>query len=77
MLPIQEIGDEEAAAEYRLVWLSHRARACLTRSGALPRSRPELPSQLREHGKTTLAASLSIALAARFVPTRRKPLVCS
>lgn len=76
MLQMQEIGDEEAAAEYRLIWLSHRARACLTRAGVLP-SRPELPAQLREHGKTTLAGFLSIALAARFVPTRRKPLVCS
>ena len=67
---MQEIGDEEAAAEYRLIWLSHRARASLARAGVLPRSRPELPSQLREHGEAALAASLSVALAARFVPIR-------
>lgn len=70
LLQMQEIGDEEAAAEYRLIWLSHRARASLARAGVLPRSRPELPSQLREHGEAALAASLSVALAARFVPIR-------
>lgn len=70
LLRMQEIGDEEAAAEYRLVWLSHRARACLTRTGALPRSRPELPSQLRENGEAALAASLDVALAARSLPPR-------
>lgn len=70
MLDMQEIGDEDAVAEYRLVWLSHRARACLTRAGVLPRSRPELPSQLRESGDAALAAVLSVALADRFVPNR-------
>ena len=70
MLQMQEIGDEDAVAEYRIAWLSHRARACLARAGILPRSRPELPSQLRENGDGTLADSLSAALADRFVPTR-------
>ena len=70
MLQMQEIGDEKTAPEYRIVWLSHGARARLARAGVLPRSLPELPSQLREHGKAALASSLSIALAARFVPTR-------
>lgn len=70
MLQMQEIGDEDAVAEYRIAWLSHRARACLARAGVLPRSRPELPSQLRENGDAALADSLSAALADRFVPTR-------
>lgn len=71
MLQMQEIGDDDAVAEYRIAWLSHRARAFLARAGVLPRSRPELPSQLRENGDAALAASLSAALAARFVPTGR------
>ena len=70
MLQMQEIGDEDAVVEYRIAWLSHRARARLARAGVLPRSRPELPSQLRENGDTELAASLRAALAERFVPTR-------
>lgn len=74
MLQMQEIGDEEAAAEYRIIWLSHRARASLARAGVLPRSRPELPSQLREHGEAALAASLDAALARRSLPSRREPL---
>lgn len=72
MLRMQEVGDEEAAAEYRLVWLSHRARASLSRAGALPRSRPELPSQLREHDEAALAASLDVALEARSLPPRER-----
>ena len=77
MLQIQEIGDEEAAAEYRLIWLSHRARDSLARAGVLPRSRPEFPSQLRENGAAALAASLGFALAARFAPARSRPLARS
>lgn len=77
MLQMQEIGDEEAAAEYRLIWLSHRARACLTRAGVLPRSRPELPSQLREHGEGALATFLHAALEIRSLSICRQPPVDS
>ena len=72
LIRMQEIGDEEAAAEYRLIWLSHRARASLARAGAFPRSRPELPPQLREHGQAALAASLDVALEARSLPPRER-----
>ena len=66
MEAVREIGDEDAFREHRLTWLTHRARAALIRAGKEPRSRPELPDQLRELGETVLSASLREALAARL-----------
>lgn len=65
MEAVREIGDEDAYREHRLTWLTHRARAALIRAGKEPRSRPELPGQLRALGETALSASLGEALAAR------------
>ena len=66
MEAVREIGDEDAYREHRLTWLTHRARARLIRAGKEPRSRPELPDQLRTLGETALSASLGEALAARL-----------
>lgn len=66
MEAVREIGDEEAFREHRLTWLTHRARATLIRAGTEPRSRPELPGQLRALGETALSASLREALAVRL-----------
>lgn len=66
MEAVREIGDEDAYREHRLTWLTHRARAALIRAGKEPRSRPELPGQLRVLGETALSASLGEALAARL-----------
>ncbi|HEV7587581.1 MAG TPA: hypothetical protein VGO40_05575 [Longimicrobium sp.] len=59
-------GDEDAAAELRLVALTQRARARLIRSGVFPLSRPELPSQLTSIGEWEIASELH-ALSARVV----------
>lgn len=66
METLREIGDEDAFREHRLTWLTHRARARLIRAGVHPRSRPELPAQLRDLGDTDLAESLREALAYRL-----------
>ncbi len=60
-----EIGDYEAAAELRLSLLTHLARAALSGAGVFPKSRPELPGQLREIAEPVLADRLSDALVQR------------
>ncbi len=56
-----EMGDLPAAQEETLFALSHVARAELLASGVFPLSRPELPLQLAESGKSELAAALRSA----------------
>lgn len=62
---LEEIGDEGAANEVRVSYLTHRARAALSRSGIFPASRPELGGQLRSIGEVKLANALESALAER------------
>lgn len=79
MATLREIGDEDAYREHHLTWLTHRARARLTRAGVHPRSRPELPAQLRNLGDTDLSEPLDAALRQRLaaaveaVRTRNDP----
>ena len=65
MKELLDIGDEEAACELRLSYLTHRSWACLAQAGVHPQSRPELPRQLRRIGKADLAARLEDALSRR------------
>ena len=58
-------GDASAAAEYELSMLTHLGRAALSRVGVFPKSRPEMPDQLRGVGDEDLADRLSAALANR------------
>ncbi|MYC85486.1 MAG: hypothetical protein F4X18_08220 [Acidimicrobiia bacterium] len=60
------IGDYDAAAEIRLSMLTFLARAALSSAGVFPRSRPELPDQLREIDDHDAADRLSNALAHRY-----------
>ncbi len=79
METLREIGDKDAYREHHLTWLTHRARASLLRAGVHPRSRPELPAQLRELGAADLSESLDAALRQRLaasvgtVRTRNDP----
>ena len=65
MKEMRDIGDEDAFADLRVSYLTHRARACLAKSGVYPRSRPELPCQLRELGEPQLAGELEATLLER------------
>ncbi len=56
------MGDEDAAREQVVSYLTHVARAALVRAGVYPASRPELPSQLRAISRETLSSSLEDAL---------------
>ena len=58
-------GDTSAAAEFELSMLTHLGRATLSRAGVFPKSRPEMPDQLRGVGDEELADRLSAALADR------------
>ena len=60
-----EIGDHTAAAELQVSLLTHLARAALSNVGMFPKSRPELPQQLRDISEHALADRLSNALARR------------
>lgn len=60
-----EIGDNEAAAEVRISMLTFLARAALSEAGVFPKSRPELPYQLRDIDHYKLADRLAAALAQR------------
>lgn len=51
-------GDANAAREQAVSYLTHIARAELLENGVYPKSRPELPNQLRNIGSWRLAASL-------------------
>ena len=62
---LRSAGDDDAAREQLLVALTQRARARLIRAGVYPRSRPELPLQLRTIGEGALAAELSRLIESR------------
>jgi hypothetical protein len=55
---VREMGDEAAAAELNLSYLTLLARAVLAEHRIYPASRPELPEQLRAIGETSLADQL-------------------
>ena len=65
MKELQDIGDDAAACELKLSYLTHRSWACLAQAGVPPQSRPELPQQLRSIGETGLAARLEEVLSKR------------
>jgi len=62
---LNEMGDEDAAQEQRLVALTQAARAKLIRHRVYPAARSELPEQLRGINETTLAEMLTQALRER------------
>lgn len=62
---LNEMGDEDAAQEQRLVALTQEARAKLIRQGVYPAARSELPDQLRGVNETVLAEMLNQALRER------------
>lgn len=62
---LREAGDFSAANEVEVSFLTHLARAKLSRAGVFPASRPELATQLREVGSEELAGRLDRALAER------------
>ena len=59
------VGDEDAAREQLVTMLTHLARARLLQAGVYPKSRPELPAQLRQAGETKLANEVEDALQER------------
>lgn len=65
MEEMRDIGDENAVADLRVSYLTHRARACLAKAGVYPQSRPELPRQLRKLGESHLAEELETVLSER------------
>lgn len=65
MQEMREMGDDEAALELEVAFLSHQARAALAEAGVYPASRPELPGQLAKAGAHGLAADVSNVLAER------------
>ena len=62
---MREMGDEEAAVELEVAYVSHLARGVLARAGVHPASRPELPDQLRTVGAEQLADEVAEALETR------------
>lgn len=62
---VREIGDDAAAAELHLSYLTFLARAALSEQGIYPTSRPELPGQLRTIDEVQLATRLETALRER------------
>lgn len=62
---MEEVGDEGAAVEYTLSYVTLLARASLAEHGVFPASRPELPDQLEKVGEFDLAARLRQALVRR------------
>ena len=70
---LHDIGDEEAARELTVSYLTHRSWASLAQAGVHPQSRPELPRQLRGVGEADLACHArtgSIGKERRYVVTR-------
>ena len=65
LVALEEVGDASAANEVRVSYLTHRARAVLSRSGTFPASRPELAGQLRAIGESQLAREIDLALEDR------------
>ena len=74
MQEMREMGDEDAAIELALAYLSHDARATLAEAGIYPASRPEFPRQLTKIGANHLAAQVQLALDARA--RMRSQMVC-
>ena len=68
MMELVALGDEEAAAEQKTTYLTHLARAALSREGVYPASRPELPDQLASVG----CAALALQLRNQLHPDERK-----
>ena len=62
---LDEMGDEDAAQEQRLVALTQEARSKLIGQQVYPASRPELPEQLRGIKELDIANALEIALRER------------
>lgn len=62
---LRSIGDDAAINEVSVSYLTHLARAALSRAGVFPASRPELPEQLRVIRRQDLADELEAALAER------------
>lgn len=60
-----DLGDQSAASELALSYLTHLARAELLDAHQYPRSRPELPGQLRQTGAVHLAQCLELMLRKR------------
>lgn len=58
-------GDDDAAVDLNVSYLTHLARAALAKAGVFPASRPELPDQLRDINQADLADRLDRALSAR------------
>lgn len=56
-------GDQNAASEMAVSYLTHLARAELLKAKQYPKSRPELSAQLREVGATRLAKLLDVAVS--------------
>ena len=65
MREMQAMGDDEAAIELELSYLTHRARGVLSEAGVYAASRPELPDQLNTVGARRLANKVACALEAR------------
>jgi hypothetical protein len=55
---VLELGDNEAAYEQAISYITHLSRAALIKKHVYPASRPELPGQLRRVGCTALAVWL-------------------
>lgn len=58
-------GDQGAASEIAISYLTHLARAALLRAKQYPKSRPELPAQLREIDEMRLAELMDLAITKR------------
>lgn len=65
MIEMRKMGDDEAAVELEVSYLTHCARGTLAEAGVYAASRPELPDQLRLVGKQRLADRVANALEAR------------
>lgn len=61
-------GDDDAAAEQVLSMLTHWARRLLAQHRVFPRSRPELPAQLRDVGEVAAGDLLENAILERMSP---------
>ena len=57
-----EVGDTDAAADLQLSTLTFLGRAALSEANVFPKSRPEIPYQLREIGEGALSDRLASAL---------------
>ncbi len=65
LMAVRESGDQAAANELNVSYLTFLARSALAKHGVYPASRPELPKQLRTIQEGELAAQLDAALQER------------